>query len=278
MAPVRIAVIGGGHDRHERTSTCFARAIRTTRSPAIADPAPIGRRGSRASSATRSTRLSRRCSTRRSPTASSSRCRTSFTSKVGLACVARKIPVIIEKPIADSIAAALRARRGRRQGRACRSWPAIIAATTRSCARPPRSSRGGGDRPRRGGERRSGSATSRTTISTSTWRREPGGGPVLINAIHDIDCLRMLCGDIESVQAATANGVAQLRGRGYGRRGAALQERRARHADGLRYRVVALDLGMGSRENPTGRTNRELLHRRRHAGFARRAVAGTSLA
>jgi predicted dehydrogenase len=40
-----------------------------------------------------------------------------------------------------------------------------------------------------------------------TWRKEPGGGPVLINAIHDIDCLRMLCGDIETVNAATGNAV-----------------------------------------------------------------------
>lgn len=37
------------------------------------------------------------------------------------------------------------------------------------------------------------------------WRRQPGGGPVLINAIHDIDNLRMLCGEIDSVQAMTAN-------------------------------------------------------------------------
>ena len=52
-----------------------------------------------------------------------------------------------------------------------------------------------------------GSATSRTAIIDIAWRREPGGGPVLINAIHDIDCLRMLCGDIETVQAATSNAV-----------------------------------------------------------------------
>jgi predicted dehydrogenase len=33
------------------------------------------------------------------------------------------------------------------------------------------------------------------------WRREPGAGPILLNMIHEVHNLRMLCGDISAVQA-----------------------------------------------------------------------------
>jgi len=37
------------------------------------------------------------------------------------------------------------------------------------------------------------------------WRREPGGGPILLNMIHEVHNLRMLCGEIVSVQAFSSS-------------------------------------------------------------------------
>ena len=39
------------------------------------------------------------------------------------------------------------------------------------------------------------------------WRRKPGGGPVLINLIHDVDNLRYLLGDVERVYAESSNAI-----------------------------------------------------------------------
>jgi predicted dehydrogenase len=38
-------------------------------------------------------------------------------------------------------------------------------------------------------------------FTDAPWRREPGGGPILLNMIHEVHNLRMLCGEIVAVQA-----------------------------------------------------------------------------
>lgn len=39
------------------------------------------------------------------------------------------------------------------------------------------------------------------------WRKRWQAGPVLTNLIHDMDCLRYICGEVESVQADVSNAV-----------------------------------------------------------------------
>jgi predicted dehydrogenase len=39
------------------------------------------------------------------------------------------------------------------------------------------------------------------------WRRRPGGGPILINMIHEVDAMRSMLGEIVSVQAQASNAM-----------------------------------------------------------------------
>ncbi|WP_206114983.1 Gfo/Idh/MocA family protein [Rhizobium anhuiense] len=125
--------------------------------------------------------------------------------EAALACVERNIPCLVEKPIADSLDAAMR----------------LVAAAEKT------------DVPVLIGHQRRHSpdiAKARQIVADgilgrlvavnamwmtdkpaayfdAAWRREPGGGPLLINLIHDIDCLRFICGDIDEVMAFTSNAV-----------------------------------------------------------------------
>ena len=122
--------------------------------------------------------------------------------KVGLACIARKIPIIVEKPIADSVAEALElVEAGERA-----NVPILTGHHRRHNPIMRKAARVIAD----GGIGRVVAANGLwlshkpKDYFNVTWRREAGGGPILINAIHDIDCLRMLCGDIESVSAGAS--------------------------------------------------------------------------
>ena len=44
-------------------------------------------------------------------------------------------------------------------------------------------------------------------FAESPWRRERGGGPILLNMIHEVNSLRMLCGEIVAVQAFASHAM-----------------------------------------------------------------------
>jgi predicted dehydrogenase len=124
---------------------------------------------------------------------------------MGIACAERGVHVLVEKPIADTLDAARSlATAAERAGIALlvghhRRYNPVIEKAREII-------RGGG--------------LGRLTTVVAlwlirkpdnyfdvAWRREAGGGPVLINLIHDVDDLRFICGEISSVQALTSSAV-----------------------------------------------------------------------
>ena len=123
----------------------------------------------------------------------------------GLACVAEGLPVIVEKPIGDTVEGATRlVEAGESAGVPVltghhRNYSPIMAKAREIV--------------------RSGRLGSLVAITGSAlfhkpddyfdvgggWRREPGGGPILLNLIHDVNGLMALGGDIVAVQATTSD-------------------------------------------------------------------------
>lgn len=125
-------------------------------------------------------------------------------AQIAIDCLAAGVPVIIEKPIADSVAeaqsivdAAERAGLPALVGHQRRYNPIVRQA--RAWIE----------------EGRIGRPVTATVMSTwlkpepyfVPWRREKGGGPVLINLIHDIDLMLHFFGPAAQVQAQTSNAV-----------------------------------------------------------------------
>jgi predicted dehydrogenase len=122
---------------------------------------------------------------------------------VALACLARRVPVMIEKPIAHSIDSARRiAAAVARAG-----VPALVGHHRRHnpLMQAARDFIEGGGIGRIVAVAASDLRRKPDGYYDAAWRREPGGGPLLINGIHDIDCLRALCGEIDSVMAMASS-------------------------------------------------------------------------
>jgi predicted dehydrogenase len=124
----------------------------------------------------------------------------------GLTCVAAGIPALIEKPVADSIEAgqrlceaAERAKVPLLTGHHRQHSPIMAKAVDIvRCGRLGRLV-----------------AVVGTAMfykpdhywDEGPWRKQPGGGPILINMIHEIGNLRALCGEILAVQALASQAV-----------------------------------------------------------------------
>ncbi len=123
--------------------------------------------------------------------------------EVAIDCLQRGVAALVEKPVADTVADAQRLVDAQAQFKA----PVLVGHHRRHnpINRRAREIIESG---------RLGRLVSATALATFlkpdayfdvAWRRQAGGGPVLINLIHDIDMLRFLLGEIESVQAASSN-------------------------------------------------------------------------
>lgn len=202
MEPVRIALIGAGLIGREHAALIDAH--RDTVLVAIADPAP--------GSAELAARLDVPCFERYeqmldevAPDGAIVALPNTLHVEAGLACVERGIPVLVEKPIADTVGAALRlVEAGEEAG-----VPVLVGHHRRHGVDMREAKRAIVDGVLGQVVAISGIAAvaKHDTYFDVGWRRSPGGGPLLINAIHDIDCFRYLCGEIESVQAIGANTV-----------------------------------------------------------------------
>lgn len=124
-------------------------------------------------------------------------------TEVGLACVARQVPALIEKPVAHTVASA----QGLAEAARAAGVPMLVGHQRRHNAAVQRAR----EMIRAGAIGRPVSAALLATWFKPAlyfdlpWRRLLGGGPVLINAIHDVDLLRFLVGDIAEVHAFTSN-------------------------------------------------------------------------
>jgi len=124
---------------------------------------------------------------------------------VGTACAEHGIHILMEKPVAHSVAAAQQLVDAVRSadvsmtvGHHRRFDPAVVAAETILSA---------GEIGKLVAVSGLWALRKQDSYYNVDWRRGPSGGPILINLIHDIDMLRYLCGEIDFVFAQTSSDV-----------------------------------------------------------------------
>lgn len=121
---------------------------------------------------------------------------------LSLACVQRGIPVLVEKPLADTLDAALSLANASEAA----GVPVLVGHHRRHnpIVQKAREVVQSGALGTLVGISAVWLARKPDDYFEIAWRRDPGGGPVLINLIHDIDSLRFIVGEIAAVQSMTS--------------------------------------------------------------------------
>lgn len=124
---------------------------------------------------------------------------------MGVDCARAGVHMIVEKPIADTVAdACVLLREATRAG-----VTVLVGHHRRYHAQAGEARRivAAGELGRVVGATMLWAARKSDRYFDASWRRVAGGGPVLINLIHDIDMLRFVVGEIASVQGRSSRAV-----------------------------------------------------------------------
>jgi len=121
---------------------------------------------------------------------------------IGLDCVARGVPLLMEKPIAQTVPEAMRLVAAAEKARV----PLLVGHHRRHSpvVEKAREIVHGGALGRLVAVAVLWMLRKHDEYYQAAWRREPGGGPLLINCIHDVDDLRYICGEITEVSALSS--------------------------------------------------------------------------
>lgn len=126
----------------------------------------------------------------------------------GLSSLNRKIPCLIEKPIADILSSAL----ALVQASEKTGVPVLVGHHRRHSPdiRTARDIVRSGDLGELVAVNGLWLCDKPDNYFDADWRRQPGGGPLLINLIHEIDCLRYIVGEISEVRAFSSNATREF--------------------------------------------------------------------
>ncbi|MEM7060086.1 MAG: Gfo/Idh/MocA family oxidoreductase [Pseudomonadota bacterium] len=200
MSPVRIAVIGAGLIGAKHVAYISASPLADL--AAVADPDPAARALADANGAAYWDDVAAMLHAGgidgaivATPTATH--------EEIGLQCVQAGVPAIIEKPIAHTLEAAERLNTAADAAGVTlltghhRRYNPVVTQTQAMINR--------GDLGRLVGVNAMFAISKPGPYFNMSWRRAPGGGPVLTNLIHDIDLMRAIVGEIAEVSAITSS-------------------------------------------------------------------------